>query len=138
MSANPPVVKIHYGATYENVLDITQYIKELRIIHEDIDSKNSGRDTDTGIMVREIVKKVHTLEVALRRVTQSELHDIHVAVQNISNPFFQVEYRGPCTGVRTRLAYVSTMNFGAQRYNKRTGNCYYDGATFKIIERGED
>ena len=133
-----PKLVIHYGANYENVRDITRYVKELKITHEDIDAKGAGRDSNTGVMVRSIQQRVHTFEIVLRRVTQSEIRAIHTAVMNVHNPFFRVDYLAPCATNRTRTAYVSTMNYGAQRYNKKTNVTFYDGVSFKIIERGGD
>ena len=136
----PPVLEIDYGANYENTRDITEYVKELKITHEDIDASKSGRDTDTGIMKRTVVVKVHTLNVTLRRITQAEAFIIRNAVMNTENPFYYVKFRSPCAGngeLRRKQAYTSTINWGAQRYDRLNGRCFYDGVTFNIIETGE-
>ena len=134
MPAYPPVLTIYYGLYYENSLDIVSYVKELKITHEDIDAEKSGRDKKTGIMKRSRVNIAHTLDVTLRRVYQDTVTSIQGALQ--SYPRYKVQYRSPCGGLRTRKAYTSTINFGAQRYDRNTGMCYYDGVNFKMIEWG--
>ncbi len=125
-------------------LDITQYIADggLTIEHEDLDTEKSGRNPDTGDMERVRIAHKHTLTVKLRRVDTSVLHSIFNIVipqpRNVqnTNPFFIARFFNPCqNGDAEKTVYCSTINYGAQRYDRSADKVVFDGATFKIIKK---
>ena len=128
-------------------LDITNLIADggLQIEHEDLDAKNdntdSGRDVKTGKMTRTRIQTKHVLTVKLRRITGADARHIFLALIpqpyiGNKNPFIKCRYVCPCAAsVVTHTMYCSTINYGAQRYNRSTDSICYDGVTFKLIEQ---
>lgn len=138
-----PYLKL-YNLDRTGEFDITRYILDggLTIEHEDLDTDKSGREPLTGKMVRERIAKKHTITVKLRRtddVTISHIYNILFGGGN-KEPFCRVAYVSPCsreahTAEDAPTYYCSSFNYGAQRYNRRTDSIFYDGATFKLIQK---
>ena len=124
--------------------NVTDYIMDggLNIEHEDLDTEKSGRNPDTGEMERTRISHKHTITVKLRRVGSDTVHSIFdiliAAPRNVTNqnPYFIAKFVSPCQGNdTTKTFYCSTINYGAQRYNRIANSIFYEGVTFKIIEK---
>lgn len=128
-------------------LDITTFIADggLQIEHNDLDAKNDntdgGREITTGLMARTRIANKHTLTVKLRRISAADAHRIFVLLipqpyDGNTNPFLRGRYHSPCqnAGV-SKIFYCSSINYGAQRYDRNTDDIFYDGMTFKLIEK---
>ena len=132
-----------YTADVSTELDITNLIAEggLMIEHEDLDADKSGRNPDTGMMERKRIAIKHTITLKLRRIYASDLNDIFSKIippprPYNENPYFVVGFKSPCAATAvTKVMYVSNINYGAQRYNRQEDKIFYDGVTFKMIER---
>ena len=120
-----------------NLRDFSEFVSELQIQHNDIDGEKAGRDKCTGKMVRVFKTNKHTLNIKMvNRLPQSVANKVFAQIYSTSDrQSFYAYYQGPCgDGLRRRNFYCSTINFGAQRYDRATGKCYYDGMNFNIIE----
>ena len=125
-----------------NLHDFAEWVSELKITHEDIDSEKSGRDVDTGEMKRKRIAQKHTLEVKMvNRLPQTKAREVfkciygtHIAERK--RYFFNAWYQSPCADEPAeKTFYCSKINFGAQRYDRNTNQCYYDGMTFNLIQK---
>lgn len=115
--------------------DITTYIADggLSIELEALDTEKSGRNPDTGIMERKRIANKNVLTVKLRRVNSSVINAIFSV---LNHTFFMASYISPISGQEiTETFYCSSINYGAQRYDRYNNSIFYDGATFKIIEK---
>lgn len=132
-----------YTADVSTELDITNLIAEggLTIEHEDLDADKSGRNPETGMMERKRIAIKHTITVKLRRTYASDIDNIFRKIipnphPYNENPYFVAGFISPCANTAvTKIMYVSTINYGAQRYNRQEDKIFYDGVTFKMIER---
>lgn len=115
--------------------DITTYIADggLSIEHEALDTEKSGRNPDTGEMERKWIANKHTLTIKLRRVKSTAIYPIFDVLHHT---FFMAKYISPVYGTEiTETFYCSSINYGAQRYDRYNNSIFYDGVTFKIIEK---
>ena len=113
--------------------DYTQYVEELNIVHNDVDAEGSGREVKTGAMQRTRVAQKHTLTVQLLRVRQSVARAIFHDLE--ANTWLGVTYQSPCRDrLDTKNFYCSSVNFGAQRYDRFRDATVYDGMNFKLVE----
>lgn len=120
-----------------NYHDVTEWVSELQIVHNELDADGSGRDVKTGAMKRTLIATKHTLNIKIMdRCPQSIAHYIFALVDSNSNRVsFQAVYQWPCGNrLATSRFYCSTVNFGAQRYDKSDNYCYYTGMNFNIIQ----
>lgn len=116
-----------------NSHDYAQYVESIEISRNDLDADGSGRDVQTGLMYRTRIAtklKADIKMLPLQEATHKQLLD------DIKGVFFQATVLNPVTGTTVQKQwYISTVPFGAQRYNKETGKPYYSGMTFSITER---
>ena len=113
--------------------DYAAYIEELSPSRNDLDADGSGRDVQTGEMVRKRIGTKLKITVKLLRLQQALMQQL---AADISEPFYSATVIDPTTGVQaTKTFYTSTVPFGVQRYNKETGAPYYDGVSFDMTEK---
>ena len=113
--------------------DYAPYVEELTPSRNDLDADGSGRDVQTGEMFRTRIAVKQKWEVKLLRLTEAVHRQL---LEDISGQYYQATVLDPTTGQEaTRTFYTSSVPFGAQRYNRETGEAYYDGMTFNMIER---
>ena len=117
------------------VYDITEWIMELQLTHEELDAEGAGRDKKTGTMKRKCIADKHDIQVKiLDKAPQSVAHKILMLLCDGDD--FTLYWQHPCraNGITSSKFYCSTVNFGAQRYDKSDGKCFYTGMTFKVIQ----
>ncbi len=121
-----------------NFHDYSEFVSELQIAHNDVDGEDAGRDKHSGKMKRAYITCKHTLNVKLvNKLPQNVASKIFLLLRTTgSKPSFYVRYQSPCStnGIVRKNFYCSTINYGAQRYDKNEGKCFYDGMNFNLIE----
>jgi len=117
------------------VYDVTEWVMDLQLTHNELDKEGAGRDAKTGKMVRKILADKHEIQINLMpRTPHSVAHRILMLV--CDGDTFTLYWQHPCRANKITSAkfYCSTVNFGAQRYEKGSNKCFYTGMTFKVIE----
>ena len=120
-----------------NLTDLSEFVSEFQIQHNDIDGEKAGRDKCSGRMVRVFKANKHTLTIKMvNHLPQSIAYKAFSCVRTTTDrQSFWARYQGPCgSGLQRKEFYCSTINYGAQRYDRNAGKCYYDGMSFNIIE----
>lgn len=113
--------------------DYAEYVEELNISRNDLDAEGSGRDVQTGVMYRTRIGTKIKVEVKMLRLSEAILRQL---LSDISGIFFNATIINPNTGAQDTInVYTSTVPFGAQRYDKDSGEPYYDGMSFSLTER---
>lgn len=113
--------------------DYAPLVEELNITNNDLDAEGSGRDVQTGLMYRTRIATKMKAEVRLLRLQQAQMQQL---MADIAGTFYTATVVDPVSGTRvTKSFYTSERPFGAQRLNRDTGEPYYDGVTFAMIER---
>ena len=116
-----------------NSHNYAEYIQELNISRNDLDADGSGRDVQTGLMHRTRIGSKMKVDVKMIQLQQDIMQRL---ASDISCAFYNATVLNPATGTQvTKSFYTSSVPFGAQRYNRKTGQPYYDGVTFSMIER---
>lgn len=112
--------------------DYTEYLEELSPTRNDLDAEGSGRDLLSGKMFRTRIGIKQKWEVKLGRLFASVHRQL---VQDIFPPTYSVTILDPQTNTEQTIeVYTSTVQFGVQRFNKTSGESYYDGMTFTMTE----
>ena len=113
--------------------DYAEYVEELTPSRNDLDADGSGRDVQTGLMYRTRIATKQKWEVKLLRLPQVTHRQL---LGDIAGAYYEATVLDPTTGQRnTRTFYTSQAPFGAQRYDRHSGEPVYDGMTFSMIER---
>lgn len=113
--------------------DYARYVESLELSRNDLDADGSGRDVQTGLMYRTRIATKLKAEVKLLRLDQAVHRRL---LTDIAEAFYSATVLDPATGERTtRTFYTSSVPYGAQRYDRRTGAPYYDGMAFSMAER---
>ena len=113
--------------------DYAPLVEELNLTNNDLDAEGSGRDVQTGLMYRTRIAAKLKAEVRMLRLQQPQLQQL---MADIAGTFYTATVVDPTTGAQvTKSFYTSERPFGAQRLNRETGEPYYDGVTFSMIER---
>ena len=113
--------------------DYAAHVEELNITRNDLDAEGSGRDVQTGLMVRTRVASKLKVEVKLLPVQETVHKQL---LSDISGVFYSATVIDPATGATaTKTFYTATAPYGAQRYNRETGKPYYCGMAFSMIEK---
>ena len=113
--------------------DYAKYVEELNLSRNDLDAEGSGRDVQTGLMHRKRVSTKLKAEVKLLDIPQSVHKQL---LSDISGEYYSATLLDPATGANaTRQFYTATVPFGAQRYDRYTGEPKYSGMTFNMTER---
>lgn len=116
-----------------NGTDYAPYVEELTPTRNDVDADGSGRDVQTGEMLRTRVAVKQKWEVKMIRLYE----DIHKQLMDdISGEYYQATILDPSTNTQaTKTFYTSSVPYGAQRYERDSNKTFYDGTTFSMIER---
>ena len=116
-----------------NSHDYAGYVQELNMSRNDLDADGSGRDVQTGEMIRTRVAIKMKVSVKMLRLEQTTMQQL---LSDISGEYYTAKVVSAATGGQVeKTFYTSTVNYGAQRYNKETKKPYYDGVTFDMTER---
>jgi hypothetical protein len=118
--------------------DIIEFVSEIGIVHNDIDGDDAGRNKKGNArMKRDFLENKHSMEVKLiSHVPQSFAFTIRQLVYTTkSKVSYFAYYQNPCSNGKYEMEYyTSTINFGAQRYDRQRKKCFYDGINFNMIE----
>lgn len=118
--------------------DIIEFVADIGIVHSDIDGDDAGRNkTNSARMKRDYIGQKHTLEVKMiNHIPQTVAYTVlRLVLTTKSKMSFFAYYQSPCVGEKRESEfYVSTYNFGAQRYDRQSKKCFYDGLNFNMIE----
>ena len=122
-----------------DLYDISEWVAEMQIVHNELDKEGAGRDTKNGKMVRKYLATKHTLQVKILDKCPASvvkiIFDLVDTKPDDSKYSFAVRYQWPCGNELTEdMFYCSTVNFGAQRFSRQDKCCYYYGMNFNIIE----
>lgn len=133
------VPMLAFQDTDGNIHDYSEFVSELSIVHNDVDGDKAGRSKTRGAkMTREYLGNKHTINVKLvNRLPHLVAHDVFNLIRtDYDKPSFTVWFRNPCQTTKhtSKVFYCSTINYGAQRYDRKTGATYYDGMNFNLIE----
>lgn len=113
--------------------DYAEYVEELNLSVNDLDADGSGRDVQTGLMYRTRIASKLKAEVKMLRLPQTVAQRLKGDLEPV---YYSAKVLNPVTGAQeTKTFYTSTIPFGAQRYDKETGEPYYSGLSFSMIER---
>ena len=98
----------------------------------DLDADGSGRDVQTGAMIRTRIATKLKADVKMIRLEQDVMTRLLSA---ISGESYSATVINPASGAAvTKTFYTSTVPFVAQRYNRETGAPFYDGVSFSMTE----
>ena len=113
--------------------DYAPYVEALEMSKNDLDADGSGRDAQSGLMFRTRVATKLKAEVKLLRLRQPVMQQL---LADIAGVYYSATLLDPRTGAQvTKSFYTATVPFGAQRYDRDSGQPYYDGVTFSMTER---
>ena len=137
--------------------DYARYVESLELSRNDLDADGSGRDVQTGLMYRTRIATKMKVDVKLLRLRYPHVktgrlfflldlvvvsaagiafRNVNAALYSLISVFLMGYVLDPATGERTtRTFYTSSVPYGAQRYDRRTGAPYYDGMAFSMTER---
>ena len=133
--AQPVLIIKVYNSTTRTYTDhdYTQYVGEMQISRNDLDADGSGRDVKTGLFYRKRIAIKMKCDISMIPLDQSTLSALS---SDIKPQFYEATVLDPETGARvTKTFYTSSVPYGAQRYDKDTGNCYYSGVSFSMTEK---
>lgn len=111
--------------------DYTQYIEELKPSINGLNADGSGRDVQTGRMVRTKIADKWKIEVKLLRIYDDVMYNLTEALKKVSYP---VTIQNPGGADITGKFYTDTIPLGSQRWDKNRRECYYDGVAFSMTE----
>lgn len=116
-----------------NSHDYAEHIEELTPGLNDLDADGSGRDVKSGLMYRTVIATKQKYDVKMLRLSQTLVTQL---LSDLSPAYIQATIVDPTTGAQaTKTFYTSTVNLGAQRYDRDTGAPYYSGVSFSLTER---
>lgn len=134
-TSHMPCLAIKSGDDY---YDIIEFVSKIEIVHNDIDGDNSGRSkTSSARMNREFLNNKHSMSVKfINHVPQAFAARIRNLVMTTGSKLsYYAYYQNPCSNGKYQMEfYTSTINFGAQRYDRQRNACFYDGMNFNMIE----
>ena len=118
--------------------DIIEFVADIGVVHNDIDGDDAGRNKKTNArMKRDFLENKHTLDIKLiNHVPQSFAAKVRNLIMTTKSKLsYYAYYQNPCANGKSEMEfYTSTINFGAQRYDRQRSRCFYDGITFNMIE----
>ena len=122
-----------------DIHDYSEFISEISIVHNDVDGDDAGRSKTRGArMTRAYLGNKHTLNIKMvNRLPQNVARKIFALIRtDYDKPSFYAWYQSPCANEAhtSKEFYCSTINYGAQRYDRKTGTTYFDGMNFNLIE----
>lgn len=121
-----------------NYYDIIEFVSDIEIVHNDIDGDDAGRSKKgSARMKRDFLNNKHSMNVKfINHVPQAFATRIrHLVMTSSSKLSYYAYYQNPCANGKYEMEfYTSTINFGAQRYDRQRKACFYDGMNFNMIE----
>lgn len=114
-------------------VDYTRYVLELTPSGNGLNADGSGRDTQTGEMLRTKIADKLKVEVRMDRLYE----DVHRPLMAaLKETYYQATILDPDTNAPvTKTFYTDTRPFGSQRYDRNRGKTYYDGVSFSMTEK---
>lgn len=113
--------------------DYTAFIEELTPVRNDLDADGSGRNILDGLMYRARTAQKDKWTVKFLRLPELIMKSI---AEDINPEYVQITMLDPKTNsLLTKTYYVSTLNYGAQRWDKSNNTTYYVGCNFNMTER---
>lgn len=129
-----PTIEVQVAPKGSNsYVDLTPYIaaQGLKWSRNDIDAQNSGRDVQSGTMIRKRVSQKTRLDISCRPLTSDELHTVLAAIQP---QWLSVKFYDPITNATvTKIMYTSTVP--ASFYYDDGIRQLWTGVEFPLIEQ---
>lgn len=114
-------------------VDYAEKCLELKPSVNGLNADGSGRDIQTGVMLRTKIADKLKFDVSMDRLYESEAAALSRALKTA---FYTATVLNPETGQSvTKEFYTDTVPFGVQRYDKYEKRTYYDGMTFSMTEK---
>lgn len=102
-------------------------------VRNDLDADGSGRNLLDGLMYRARISQKDKWTVKFSRLPELVMKSL---AADVDGEYTSVTLLDPKTNrVMTKTYYISTLTYGAQRYNKNNDETYYEGCTFNMTER---
>lgn len=112
-------------------IDYAQYIEELKPSINGLNADGSGRDVQTGLMVRTKIADKWKFEVKMLRIYDVLKDELQKALLKTS---YSVTIQWPGVPNFTGTFYTDTIPLGSQRWDDNRQECYYDGIAFSMTE----
>ncbi len=113
--------------------DYSAFVESLSPTLNDLDAEGSGRNILDGMMYRSRIASKDSLQVKFLPLPELIMKSL---AEDIMTEYVTVKVLDPLTNTHVeRSYYVSTRNWGEQRYNKGKGVTEYIGCNFKLTER---
>lgn len=113
--------------------DYSEYTETLTPSCNGLNADGSGRDIQTGEMLRTKIADKIKWEVKMLALPESIAIQL---LQSLQKTFYTAITHDPQTGQwKERTYYTDSVPFGVQRYRKKTQEIYYDGLSFTMTER---
>lgn len=110
----------------------TEYLAELTPTSNDLDADGSGRDVQTGEMVRKRITNKLTYEVKMLQLPSNIAKQLS---GDVVKSTYTATILSPITDTHvSKKFYTSSVPFGVQRYIPTSKTTVYDGVSFQMIE----
>lgn len=106
--------------------DYAEHVEELKLTVNGLNADGSGRDVQTGRMVRTKIGDKWKAEIKLLRIWEDTMSALKTSLQKASYMATVGEASGEF--------YTDTIPLGSVRYDKSQKRNYYDGVSFSMIE----
>lgn len=111
--------------------DYAEHIQELKPSINGLNADGSGRDVQTGLMVRTKIADKWKIEVTMLPIYDDVMESLRHALQE---PSYPVSIQRPGTSNISGTFYTDTIPFGSQRWIPDEQKCRYDGVAFSMTE----
>lgn len=112
-------------------VDYAQHIQELKPSINGLNADGSGRDVQTGLMVRTKIADKWKIEVTMLPIYDGVMESLRRTLQNAS---YSVVIERPGFSNISGAFYTDTIPFGSQRWIDDERKCRYDGVAFSMTE----
>lgn len=114
-------------------VDYAERCLELKPSGNGLNADGSGRDVQTGEMVRVKIADKLNWEVKMDDLDESQMRTLALALKET---FYQATMLNPETGVlEEKTYYTDTRPFGAQVYRPGERKTYYTGVSFTMTQQ---
>ncbi|MBQ3256446.1 MAG: hypothetical protein IJA67_03425 [Oscillospiraceae bacterium] len=126
-----PMFKIILANNAEH--DYSAFVESLSPTLNDLDADGSGRNVLDGMMYRSRIASKDSLQVKFLPLPELIMKSL---AEDVMSEYVTVKVLDPLTNTHVnRTYYISTRNWGDQKYNKGKGVTEYIGCNFKLTER---
>lgn len=111
--------------------DYAEHIQGLKPSINGLNADGSGRDVQTGLMVRTKIADKWKIEVTMLPIYDDVMESLRHTLQE---PSYPVSVQRPGTSNISGTFYTDTIPFGSQRWIPDERKCRYDGVAFSMTE----